>query len=88
MKIAFTHHKPTGSFLVCRVAFDYVRKHGFDAVRVVRLSQNMGKVCASHALAKLSSCMCTPDCITRAIRAAQQKQRMRMMLIVCALVSE
>ena len=29
----------------CRIAFDYVRKHSFETVRVIRLSRNMGKVC-------------------------------------------
>ena len=28
----------------CRVAFEYVRKHGVDAVRLLRLPQNRGKV--------------------------------------------
>lgn len=27
-----------------RVAFDYVRKHSFETVRVIRLTRNMGKV--------------------------------------------
>ncbi len=30
--------------LRCRIAFDYVRKYSFEAVRVIRLSRNMGKV--------------------------------------------
>lgn len=30
--------------LLCRIAFDYVRKYTFDTVRAVRLSKNMGKV--------------------------------------------
>ena len=30
--------------LLCRIAFDYVRKYSFEAVRVIRLSRNMGKV--------------------------------------------
>lgn len=30
--------------VLCRIAFDYVRKYSFEAVRVIRLSRNMGKV--------------------------------------------
>ena len=33
-----------------RVAFDYVRKHSFETVRVIRLAQNMGKVCLTPPL--------------------------------------
>ncbi len=30
--------------VLCRIAFDFVRKYSFEAVRVIRLSRNMGKV--------------------------------------------
>ena len=30
--------------VACRVAFDYVRKHSFETVRIIRLARNMGKV--------------------------------------------
>lgn len=32
-----------------KIAFDYVRKHSFETVRVIRLSRNMGKGCAVKA---------------------------------------
>ena len=33
-----------------RVAFDYVRRHGLDAVRVLKLPRNHGKACSAKAL--------------------------------------
>ena len=36
--------------VVLRVAFDYVRKHSFETVRVIRLARNMGKVCVTPPL--------------------------------------
>ena len=36
--------------MVLRVAFDYVRKHSFETVRVIRLARNMGKVCVTPPL--------------------------------------
>lgn len=38
---------------VCRAAFDFVRKHGLDAVRVLRLPANRGKGAAVKA-----GCLC------------------------------
>ena len=36
--------------LVHRIAFDYVGKHSFETVRVIRLARNMGKVCLTPPL--------------------------------------
>jgi hypothetical protein len=41
---------------LCRIAFDYVRKYSFEAVRVIRLSRNVGKV--STLLTTLSLDVC------------------------------
>ena len=35
---------PVLSWPVCRVGYDYARKYGFDAVRLLRVTQNRGKV--------------------------------------------
>lgn len=44
-----THIAP----LFCRAAFEFVRKHGLDAVRVLRLPRNRGKGAAVR-----SGCLC------------------------------
>ncbi len=34
----------------CRVTYDFVRKHGIDAVRLLRMPRNCGKVSSSHSV--------------------------------------
>lgn len=46
--VCASHYQPCTSIL-CRTAFDFVRKHGIDAVRLLRLPRNRGKGAAVKA---------------------------------------
>lgn len=51
--------------VVCRVAFDYVHKHSFETVRVIRLARNMGKVWPTSPLLFVSKIPVTAQtCLT------------------------